>query len=215
LLIVERVLFARSFADAAEGIGLGRPRTLGMIVAIVIAKLMLLSAALFAWQTGTAFSLYPNWQWLIVGLFFQAGIAEESLFRGYLFGHLRQRHTFAKAVFFAAIPFVLVHLILFYQLSWSLAGASILLAIAMSFPLSKLFEMGGDTIWPPAIVHFAAQAVAKMLVAEGEGAWLFPFFVIAVSAVVPLIVYVVPLRAQLRVLRRIRPNALFYLGLTD
>ncbi len=192
LLIIEQVLFGGTYANAARTIGLDQPKARGIIVAIVIAKLMLFSVALFAWLTGTAFSLYPNWHVLMIGLFFQAGIAEESLFRGFLFGHLRQRHTFGKAVLLAAIPFVLVHLILFYSLPWSLAGASILLAIAMSFPLSKLFEIGGDTIWAPAIVHFAAQAVAKLLVAEGERAWLFPFFVISVSAVTPLVVYAIP-----------------------
>ncbi len=191
-LIIERIFFEGSFASAARTIGLGRPKALGIVVAIVIAKLMLLCLVLFPWQTGSTIDMYPNWQWLMIGLFFQAGIGEETLFRGYLFGHLRQRHTFGKAVFFAAIPFVLVHLILFYQLSWSLAGASILLAIAMSFPLSKLYELGGDTMWGPAIVHFAAQAIAKMFVTEGENAWLFPFFVIAASAVIPLAVYCVP-----------------------
>lgn len=191
-LIVQRFLFDASFADAAKSIGLGRPKVLGVVVAIVIAKLMFLSVWFFAWQTGSTFTMYPNWQWLMVGLFFQAGIAEETVFRGYLFGHLRQQHTFGKAVFFAAIPFVLVHLILFFQFSWSLAGASILLAIAMSFPFSKLYEMGGNTMWAPAIVHFAAQAIPKMFVFEGENAWLFPFFVIAASAVLPLAVYSVP-----------------------
>lgn len=192
ILIVERTLFAGSLRDAAMSVGLGRPTARGMVVAMVTAKLIFLSVALFGWVTETTFSMYPNWPMLMIGLFFQAGIAEETLFRGYLFGHLRQRHTFGKAVLLAAVPFVLVHLSLFYSLPWSLAGASILLAIAMSFPFSKLFELGGDTVWPPAIVHFAAQAVAKMFVPEGSQAHLFPFFVIAVSAVVPLLVYVVP-----------------------
>ncbi len=192
LLIVERFLFDASLADAANAIGLRRPKAPGIGVAIVIVTLMLLSGVLFAWQTGTAFRLYPNWQWLIVGLFFQAGIAEEALFRGYLFGHLRRRHTFGKAVVFAAIPFVLVHLVLFYQFPWPLASASILLSMTMSFPLAKLFELSGDTIWAPAIVHFATQAMPKMLVAEGGNAWLFPFLVISVSALAPLAVFVLP-----------------------
>jgi membrane protease YdiL (CAAX protease family) len=192
-LKVERFLFSGTVVEAARSIGLARPKASGMIVAMVIAKLMFLSVAIFAWQTGSTIEMYPNWPLLMIGIFFQAGIGEETLFRGYLFGHLRQRHTFGKAVFFAAIPFVIVHLILFYQLSWSLAGASILLSIAMSFLFSKLFEISGDTIWAPAIVHFAAQAIAKMFVASGENAWLYPFFCIAVSAVVPLGVYMVPL----------------------
>jgi membrane protease YdiL (CAAX protease family) len=191
-LTVERLLFTKSVSSAAKAIGLGRPTAVGIIAAIVIASLMLLLVVGFAWQTGSTIELYPNWPWLALGLFFQAGIAEETLFRGYLFGHFRQQHPFTKAVFFAAIPFVLVHLFLFYSLPWSLAGASILLAIAMSFPLSKLFELGGDTMWAPAIVHFAAQAIAKMIVPSGEHAWLFPFLVIAASAIVPLAVYAVP-----------------------
>lgn len=153
---------------------------------------MLGSAVLFAVSTGSSLELYPNWQWLAIGIFCQAGIAEETLFRGYLFGHMRQRHTFWKAAGFAAIPFVLVHLILFFQFPWSLAGASILLSIAISFPLSKLYEMNGKTIWAPAIVHFATQAIAKLIVPSGENAWLYPFFVIAASAVVPLLVFALP-----------------------
>lgn len=192
-LCVERLLFVGSFREAARSVGLGMPAAQGMIVAIVIAGAMFLLIALFASQTGSTFEMYPNWQLLMIGLFFQAGIGEETLFRGYLFGHLRQRHTFGKAVFFAAIPFVLVHAILFYQLPWSLAGASILLSIVMSFPFSKLFEMGGQTIWAPAIVHFAAQATAKMFVPAGDHAGYYPFFCIATAAVVPLVVYLVPL----------------------
>ena len=192
MLFTQRVLFRESYTEAARSIGLARPNLSGIIVAIVIATLMFASVALFVWQTRSAIEMYPGWPLLMIGIFFQAGMGEETLFRGYLFGHLRQRHTFGKAVFFAAIPFVLVHLILFYSLPWSLAGASILLSIGMSFPFSKLYEISGGTIWAPAIVHFAAQAVGKMFVPSGEHAWLYPFFVISVSAVVPLGVYLVP-----------------------
>lgn len=191
-LTTERVLFAQSFKNAAIAIGLGRPKALGLAAAVAVSILLLLAVPLFLWQAGSAVTFYPDWLSLVPGLFFQAGIAEETLFRGYLFGHLRQRHTFWKAATFAAVPFVLVHLILFYTLPWSLAAASILLAIAMSFPLSKLFEMGGDTIWAPAIVHFAAQGAVKVLVISGESAWQFPFFWIAVSALIPLTVYAIP-----------------------
>jgi porin len=136
--------------------------------------------------------LLPQWHLLLLGMFFQAGIGEETLFRGYLFGHLRNRHGFWQAAAFAAIPFVIVHLILFYSLPWSIATASILLSIAMSFPLSRLFEMNGDSVWAPAIVHFITQAGVKVVAASGEQAWIFPFFWIAVCALVPLIVYAIP-----------------------
>ncbi len=189
---VERLLFTEPVGKAALSIGLGRPKASGIIVAVVIAAIMLGSAVIFGWGTASGLELYPNWQWLAIGIFCQAGIAEEALFRGFLFGHMRQRHTFGKAATFAAIPFVLVHLILFYSFPWSLAGASILLSIAISFPLSKLFEMSGNTIWAPAIVHFATQSMAKLIVPSGENSWLYPFVVIAVSTIVPLIVYLLP-----------------------
>ena len=99
---------------------------------------------------------------------------------------------------------MLVHLILFYSLPWSLAGASLLLAIAMSFPLSKLFEMGGDTMWAPAIVHFVAQGAVKVIVISGERAWLFPFFWIAMSALIPLTVYAIPALIKLTSRTRLR-----------
>ncbi len=196
-VVAQRLLFRDSFVEAARSVGLRRPKVLGVIVAVVIGMLMLLVVPLFAWQTGSTFSMYPIWQWLMIGLFFQAGLAEEALFRGYLFGYMRDRHSFWKAASFAAIPFVLVHLILFTSLPWPLAAASILLAIVMSFPFSKLYEMGGNSIWAPAIVHFAAQAIAKMFVFEGESSGLFSFAVIAVSAVAPLAVFVVPMMMRM------------------
>jgi membrane protease YdiL (CAAX protease family) len=191
-LVAEKVLFRKSFKEAAKGIGLGRPMRFGMLAAVAVSSLLLLMVPIFLLQSGSSLSLYPGWLTLLPGLFFQAGIAEETLFRGYLFGHMRQRHTFWKAAAFAAIPFVLVHLILFYSLPWSLAGASILLAIAMSFPLSKLYEMGGDTMWAPAIVHFVAQGAVKVIVISGESASMFPFFWIAASPLIPLTVYAFP-----------------------
>ena len=101
-IIVQRMLFADSFSAAARTIGLGRPKASGIIAAIVIAKLMVVTVVCFSWLTGTEIDMYPNWQWLAIGIFCQAGIAEETLFRGYLFGHIRQRHTFWKAAAFAA-----------------------------------------------------------------------------------------------------------------
>ena len=47
---------------------------------------------------------------------------------------------------------------------WPIAVASVLLAIIISFPLAYLFELGGDTIWAPAILHFVIQATVKVIV---------------------------------------------------
>ena len=104
MVIVERIGFQDSFIDAKRSVGLLLPKAQGVIVGIVIAKAMFAMIFIFSWLTGSTFEMYPNWQLLMIGIFFQAGIAEETMFRGFLFGHLRQRHTFGKAVFFSAIP---------------------------------------------------------------------------------------------------------------
>lgn len=194
LVMVQRLAFCKSVWRALLSLGLGIPNARSLASTALIGSIMLSSLFLFVDQTGSTLDVYPDWESLIIGLFFQAGIAEETLFRGYLFGHIRRRHTFWKAASFAAIPFVLIHLNLFFSLDWSLAGASILLSVAISFPLSTLYEQNGNTIWAPALLHFIIQAVPKLVVPNGDSAWLFPLFWILISAIVPLFVYTWPFR---------------------
>jgi hypothetical protein len=76
------------------------------------------------------------------------------------------------------LPFVAVHLVLFFSMPWPIALASVLLAIVISFPLAYLFELGGDTIWAPALLHFVIQATVKVVVFS-EGAESFAIVWIA------------------------------------
>ena len=185
-------LFNRSFKESFSDVGLTRPNALGVLIAVVICVLMLVSIFVFASVTDSSFSFYPSWYLLVPGLFFQAGIAEETLFRGYLFGFIRQKYSFWKAAGISAVPFILVHLIMFYSLPFAIAFASILLSVVLSFPLARLFELGGNTIWAPAILHFVVQGTVKVLVASGESAQTFPLFWITVCAVIPLLVFLLP-----------------------
>lgn len=192
IIVAELILFRKSFKESVKAIGLTRSTKIGFLTAIVISVLMLLTVIVFAWVTDSSFGFYPNWYLLVPGLFFQAGIAEEALFRGYLFGHIRQKYSFWKAALFAALPFILVHLILFYSLPWAIAVASIFLSVLTSFPFARLFELGGNTIWAAAILHFVVQGTVKVLVVSGESDDFFPLFWIAVCAVIPLLVFAVP-----------------------
>ena len=193
-LLVEMYLFRKSFKESARAIGLARMSKIGVLTATAISVFMLLMIIVFGSVTDSALGLYPNWYWLVPGLFFQAGIAEETLFRGYLFNHLRRKYAFWKAATLAALPFTVVHLILFQSLAWSIAFASILLAIVMSFPLSRLYELGAQTIWAPAIVHFVTQGAVKVVVVSGKSASLFPFFWMTICALVPLSVFAIEVR---------------------
>lgn len=192
VIVAEKFLFGKSFKESVQEIGLTRPNKIGLLIVTGICLLMFLAIFIFALMTHSSFSFYPNWYLLIPGLFFQAGVAEETLFRGYLFGHIRRKYSFWKATFLAAFPFILVHLILLFSLPLPIAIASIFLSVIISFPLARLFELGGKTIWAPAILHFVVQGTVKVLVASGESAESFPLIWIAACAVIPLLVFFVP-----------------------
>jgi membrane protease YdiL (CAAX protease family) len=130
--------------------------------------------------------------WLLPGLFAQGGVAEETVFRGYLFGHLRRGRSFWRAAGLSTLPFVAVHLTLFVTLSWPVALAALLLSVLLSFPLARLFELGGWTIWPPALVHFVVQGTVKIVDVAGDAASAFPFVWMTATAVIPLLVFVIP-----------------------
>jgi len=88
------------------------------------------------------------------------------------------------------VPEVHRHLVLFFSMAWPIALASVLLAVVISFPLAYLFELGGDTIWAPAILHFVVQATVKVAVFP-HGAASFALAWMSVSAMVPLLVFTV------------------------
>ena len=186
----ERFLLGQHRGAAVRHLGLGRPRVKGIVVAGGVAVLLLIVALLFVRARELTPASYPGWVSLLPGLFAQAGIAEEVLFRGYLFGHIRVGRTFWRAAAASMLPFVSVHLVLFLSMPWPIALASVLLAVVISFPLAYLFELGGDTIWAPALLHFVIQATVKIVVFP-HGAESFALAWMAASAIVPLLVFTV------------------------
>lgn len=167
-LVAQRLVFGEAFHRAAVSLGLGRPTTISLWVALAIGFALLLTIPLFAIATNERPALYPDWPALLAGLFAQGGVAEETVFRGYLFGNLRRTHSFWKAAWLSAGVFVAAHLLLFATMSWPIALAATTLALVVSFPLSHLFELGGRTIWAPAIVHFVMQGAVKVVEMPGS-----------------------------------------------
>lgn len=172
-------------------LGLGRPAARGLrVVAVVIAALA--AAVVVAVALADApWRVLDDALVLAPGLFAQAGVAEEVLFRGLLFGTVRRGEArFWRAAALSSLPFIAVHLMLFATLDWPIAALSVLLAAALSFPLPYLFELGGRTIWAPALLHAVIQGVPKLVAIEFPGvpfaaAWIvacvtLPFVVFAV-----------------------------------
>jgi membrane protease YdiL (CAAX protease family) len=192
VLLVEFLWSRRSFPSLLRAVGLGMPRTQGLAVAAGVGGLVLLVAPLFALATGSTLTTTVGSLGLLPGLFAQAGVAEETLFRGYLYGHLRTGRTFWRAAALSMLPFVAVHLVLFASQPFGVALAALGLAVVVSFPMAQLFELGGATIWPPALLHFVVQGAVKVLVVSGEDSAAFPLAWMLGSAVLPLLVFLVP-----------------------
>ena len=187
--LLHRVLAGGSFAHSLQRVGLGWPKWAGIVRAVAVCVLLAAVIPVYASATDADFSMYPNWPWLAAGMFLPGGVAEEVLFRGYLFGQVRNGRSFWPAALLSSGPFVLVHLVLFTTLPAIVAVSAVLLAVAMSFPLALLFELGGRTIWAPALVHWMAQVGVKAVVIE-EPMPVFAIVWMAACAVIPFVAFV-------------------------
>lgn len=185
LLAFEWLLFGRSLRHGAAALGLGRPHSGGLVAATVVCAVLLLVAPVAATLADTTVSVVRPDERELLGLFMQAGVAEEVLFRGFLFNHLRPGRTFWTAAWLSMVPFAVVHLWLFATMPPTIAAAALLLSCAVALPLAHLFVVGRDTIWPPALVHFVVQAGAKLIVFDDASVVPWPLVWMAASAVVP------------------------------
>ena len=187
--LVDWLLFGPRPQAVIRHLGLGPPRLQGLFLSAGVALLLLLTGFASARLTGTTVTPVAWWAWVLPGLFAQGGIAEEVLFRGYLFRSVRIGRSFWHAAWASMLPFVAVHLLLFFTMPWPVALASVLLAMVVSFPLARLYELGGDTIWAPALLHFVIQGTIKVVVVRDEAESFAILWMIA-SALVPLLVFV-------------------------
>lgn len=163
VLIAEMALTRRGPLSALTALGFRMPRRDALMAALVLCVVLLAYFPAYAAITNGTLALASGWPLLAAGMFFQGGIAEEALFRGFLFRHIRARHSFWRAAWLSAIPFTAVHGLLFLQMDWPLALTALAIALALSFPLAWLFEAGGNSVWPPALVHFIVQGGIKLI----------------------------------------------------
>jgi membrane protease YdiL (CAAX protease family) len=139
-------------------VGFGIPNWRVMGIAVLISALMLAFFPLYSGLVHVDLPLQNNWTWILIGIIIGVGIAEETLFRGYVFGFLREKRTFLKAATLSMILFAAIHLLLLLWLPLPVAIAALVLAIIAAYPSAYLFETANRTIWPSAILHSAALA---------------------------------------------------------
>jgi membrane protease YdiL (CAAX protease family) len=187
---VEKLIFKQTIPDALRSLGLGSPDLRTMLVAIFIGVMLLAFYPAFSLVTGAKLTLHDRWIGMSLGLFAQAGAAEEVLFRGYLFGHLRRGRTFWHAARLSLLPFVAVHTLLFTSLDWKIAVASTLLAVATTFPLCYLYDRNRYTIWASAFLHWIIQGAIKLIIIPDSFSLPIALGWMAMCATIPYVVFV-------------------------
>lgn len=187
---VERLCFGRSPLAALRALGLRRAAARSVIATLALSVVLLGFFPLYGYLAGVPLRIRADWYWLVPGLFAQGGIAEEALFRGYLFRHMREGRSFWRAASLAAIPFMAVHLVLFATLEFPVAAASLALSVSVGFPLAWLFERAGNSVWPPAILHFVVQGAIKLVeVPDGAMGGLALWWIV-LAALAPWVLFV-------------------------
>jgi membrane protease YdiL (CAAX protease family) len=186
-VIVELVFFKSKISDLVKILGLGKPGSKAIIASIGITLLLFLCYPLITLITGFNFIIPANWIWLAIGVFVLHGIAEEVLYRGFLFRRLREGRSFWKAALLAVIFFTVAHLPIIINQGLIVGGMAVLLAVVSSFPFSYLYEKGNNTIWAPAIVHAAIDTIIPILAAGpmDERATMAVTLWMAASMVIP------------------------------
>lgn len=192
-LLYEHFAYGVPFSATPLTLGLGKPGGRGIAASVAVSILLLLVFPFYSWLSNDRVSVRNEWLWYAPGLFAQAGIAEEILFRGYLFGHLRQTRSFWPAAMVSTIPFAVVHLILFFSMPPIIAAAALSLAVLMTFPLAYLYELGGKTIWAAVVLHFVTQGAIKVVEAD-SGSMILPVVWMAACAVIPYAVFFIKVK---------------------
>lgn len=160
---VEWALFKQSFREAFQALGLGRPVWSAVAMAAAISGLMFLGYPLLTVLTGAQFPWPTNWLPMFLGVFVMNGIAEEMMVRGFLFRHLRLGRSFWRTVAMVALVHGAAHIPIIMEAGPLVGATAILVALVSGVPFAYLFERGNNTIWAPALVHFAADTVLVLI----------------------------------------------------
>jgi membrane protease YdiL (CAAX protease family) len=190
VLAADRWLTRARLADCVRALGLGAAKPHALLAGAALSLALLALLPVLAAATGVDLELRDDAAWLALGMFAQGGVAEETLFRGFTYRHLRATRTFWRAATLSAVPFAAAHVPLFWSLDASVALLALAMAIAWSFPLAWLFDRAGGSIWPGALVHAVIQGGIKLLADDDPAFQSLAIAWVALGLAVPWLVFV-------------------------
>jgi membrane protease YdiL (CAAX protease family) len=184
---VSRWLFGTSAREAVRALGLGRPTGRSLAVSAVVSFLVLLVWPTTALVSGAAIALRPDWPVLLLGVFALHGLAEEMVWRGYVFRRLSARRAFWPAVGWSMPLIAATHIPIVVAAGPAIGLSAMLVAAVTTIPLSRLYVLGGGTVWAPALLHTAIDAF-KLVALPAAAQAVYPGLVIGFGLAAPLLV---------------------------
>ena len=166
VIAIEMVTSRCGPVRALIGLGFGRSAGRPLAVGALIGALFLVSLPVISRLTEADFELPPDWPLLALGVLAMNGVAEEALYRGYLYRHLRQGRSFGRAVALGMVVHAASHLPILPTAGVAVWAAASVVALANFPPLAYLFERGRNTLWAPALVHGAIDSLKLVITAE-------------------------------------------------
>lgn len=153
LVVSERLTTGRRLGEILDDLGLGRPPTRSMVAATVVGGALVATYLGGAALLGIELQLRSNWPSVLVGALLFHGVAEELVWRGYVYGRFRRTNTFAGAVLRTTPLIALTHVPILVSSGLTVGSLAVLTAAITCLPLAYLYDHGHRTVWPPAIVH--------------------------------------------------------------
>lgn len=184
---VSRWLFRLPASEAVRALGLGRPTRRALVVSAVVSGLVLLVWPTTALLSGVAIPLRPDWPVVLVGAFALHGVAEEMVWRGYVFRRLAQGRSSWRAVGRSMPLIAATHIPIVVTAGPAIGLGAMLVAAVTSIPLSRLYVLGGGTVWAPALLHTAIDSF-KLVAVPAAALSIYPVLLIGFSLAVPLLV---------------------------
>ncbi|MFN8529782.1 MAG: CPBP family intramembrane glutamic endopeptidase [Anaerolineae bacterium] len=163
-IVLEMVGYRKNLAQALNDIGIIRFNWAGIRVALGYVAPLTIFLPLLAILTNSTVALQPHWEWRLVNILLVNGFAEEIMMRGFVFRHLRTGRTFWRAAALSTLFFAIYHLPIILSLGLVVGIMAVVVAIPLGFLTAYAYERGTNTIWGPALLHAANNALFMLFV---------------------------------------------------
>lgn len=175
-----------AWAQVPAALGLRQPAAQAVALAGLVGGIYFTVLLLGARGLGVTLEVRENWLSVLLGVLLFHGLAEELVWRGYVFAWLRDHRSFAAAVWWSVPLIALTHTPMVVTDGWLVGALATLTAAITCWPLAYLWERGGQAVWAPALLH---ALIGTWQVFERTYPLTFPMLVMAASITVPLLVF--------------------------